>query len=173
MIIIVSIMQKGDVIIMKKFKKLSLILIGLILVVSLVACGSDNTDKDELDTNEDSMATDDIQDEQLEAEEDEDNTEDVDSIDEMIESSDYISKIKSIQKGGDAEEIKILDNIKGSLSSTDLPAIEDLKMNKPYIIFLKDVDGNLVLSHEEDGLILLEGDNHELFEKINKKLHTN
>lgn len=158
---------------MKNIKKLSLVLLIMALGIGIIGCANDNKDIED-------EATEDleIQEEEMEVEEDEEeeeiadeeDTEEVDSIDAMIDSSDYISKIKLIQKGKDNFEIKILDNIKDNLSESDLPELELLE-NRAYLIFLKDVDGNLVLTDENNGLVLLEGDNHELFEKINKKVH--
>lgn len=89
----------------------------------------------------------------------------------MIESSDYISKIKLIKKGQDSTEVKILDNIKANLSQKDFPELTNLELNRAYVVFLKDADSSVVLTDEKDGLILLEGDNHELFEKINNHIH--
>lgn len=178
---------------MIRSKKLSLALIGLVLVFALMGCNADN----ETDLDEEQVTTEDVKDEEQEVEdtdEDEVETEVEDeediveeekpeeSADEdtaidpdvaMIRESDYISKIKLIKKGSDTTEIKILENIKGNLSNDNLPAMEDLQLNRAYVVFLKDADGSAVLTDAENGLILLEGDNHEIFEKINKEIHNN
>lgn len=88
----------------------------------------------------------------------------------MISESDYISKIKLITKGKNKTEIKVLDNIKDVILAKDLPEL-DLKENRAYLVFLKDDGGELVLVNEDDSLVLLEGDNHELFERINKQIY--
>lgn len=116
----------------------------------------DNEDKNEDGTNED------------DTNEDEDLNDDV--IDVMITNSNYISKVKLITKGNKGSEIKVLDNIKQAITADQLPEL-DLKENKTYLVFLTDEGDNVVLADKENGVILLEGDNHELFEKINKQVH--
>lgn len=87
---------------------------------------------------------------------------------EMIENSNYIAKVKMIQKDQSTFELKVLENLKGSLSGKEIPNSENLNQNRAYLVFLKDVDGNLVPTNGKDSYVLLEGDNHVLFEKINK-----
>lgn len=156
---------------MKRFKKLSVVLVVMVLVFSLIACSPKTTDESDKDLGQ--VQEDDTQNDDVDSEEDleEPLDEDTDPLDLMIESSDYISKIKLIKKGEDSKEIKILDNIKNPLSSTELPALENLEENRAYIVFMKDLDGKVVLTDEENGVILLEGDNHELFDKIHQQLH--
>ena len=86
----------------------------------------------------------------------------------MIENSDYIAKVKMIQKGQSTFELKVLENLKGSLNGKQIPNTENLNQNRAYLVFLKDVDGNLVPTNGTDSYVMLEGDNHVLFEKINK-----
>lgn len=176
---------------MKRSKKLPLALMGLVLAFALMGCNADN----ETNLDEDQVAIDDVQDEEqevvdtdeLEVEDeedknlveegkpeetvDEDTAADSDII--MIRESDYIAKIKLIKKGSDTSEIKVLENIKGNLTHDNLPAMENLELNRTYLVFLKDADGSAVLTDIDNGLILLEGDNHEIFEKINKEIHNN
>ena len=176
---------------MKRSKKLSLTLIGLILAFALMGCNADN----ETDLDEDQVAIDDVQDDEqevvdtdeLEVEDeedenlleekkpeetaDEDTAADSDIV--MIRESDYIAKIKLIKKGSDTSEIKVLENIKGNLTHDNLPAMESLELNRAYLVFLKDADGSAVLTDTDNSLILLENDNHEIFEKINKEIHNN
>ena len=181
---------------MKRSKKLSLTLIGLILAFALMGCNADN----ETDLDEDQVAIDDVQDDEqevvdtdeLEVEDEEDEnlleekkpeeTADEETADEdtaadsdivMIRESDYIAKIKLIKKGSDTSEIKVLENIKGNLTYDNLPAMESLELNRAYLVFLKDADGSAVLTDTDNSLILLENDNHEIFEKINKEIHNN
>lgn len=173
---------------MKRTKKLSLSLIGLILIFTLMAC---STDKDD-NLEESQLETDDIQDEIQEVEE-KDELENVeeDFIEEgqpeeplgediaidpdimMIDQSDYIAKIKLIQKGSGKVDIKILENIKGSLSNENLSVLENLKINRVYLVFLKDEDGSIELTDKNNSILLLEGDNSEIFEKINREIHGN
>lgn len=164
---------------MKKNKKILLSLLILTLVFALMACATDNEELGQ----EDEVVQEPVEDNEII--ESEDNTEesvddteesvDVDTNEDpddvMIDSSDYISKIKLITKGSDTEEIKILDNIKGNLSHEKLPVLESLEKNRTYLVFLKDENGSTVLTDDANGLILLENDNHLIFEKINKKIH--
>lgn len=178
---------RGDVY-MKRTKKLSLSLIGLILIFTLMAC---STDKD-VNLEESQIETDHMQDGTQEVEEqDEIETVEEDFIEEgqpedplgediaidpdimMINQSDYIAKIKRIQKDSGGIDIKILENIKGSLSNENLPVVESLEINRVYLVFLKDEDGSIVLTDKNNSLVLLEGDNSEIFEKINREIHGN
>lgn len=137
-------------------------LLAVFLLLGLVACSSD---EDETPNNDNVVVDEDDNDK------DEEENEDVsDDMDEMIEEADYISKIKLITKGQDEKEIKVLENIKDPLSKEDLPELA-LEENRAYLVFLENEDGKVVLVDEEDSLVLLEGDNHELFEKINKHVH--
>lgn len=157
--------------------KKSRILIGLMIVflaIGLVGCSNDDKDANdqppvvENEDKDDEEAEDD--DEEAEEAEDTENDEDVDDVDQMIDDAKYISKIKLITKGDKGSEVKVLDNIKAVLNKDNLPEL-NLEENRTYLVFLKEEAGNLVLVDEDDGLVLLEGDNHELFEKINKKVH--
>ena len=91
--------------------------------------------------------------------------------DAMISESDYIAKVKKIKKGKDSYELKVLESLKGNLNTQDVPNADKLLENRAYLVFLKDKDGNVVFTNEAEGLMLLEGDHHEIFEKINKHLH--
>ena len=143
-------------------KKIFMSLLAVFLLLGLVACSSD---EDETPNNDNVVVDEDDNDK------DEEENEDVsDDMDEMIEEADYISKIKLITKGQDEKEIKVLENIKDPLSKDDLPELA-LEENRAYLVFLENEDGKVVLVDEEDSLVLLEGDNHELFEKINKHVH--
>lgn len=90
---------------------------------------------------------------------------------EMIENSDYIAKVKMIQKGQNKFELKVLDNIKGNINASDVPDTDKFNQNRAYVIFLRDVDGNIEPTNGNKSYILLEGDNHEIFEKINKNVN--
>lgn len=152
-----------------KNKRIILSLLAVFLLIGLVGCGS-NEDKDNnvppvVETNDE-----DKEDETEEDEVNEDKIEGVDDVDQMIDEAKYISKVKLITKGDKGSEIKVLDNIKDVLSASDLPELA-LEENRVYLVFLKEFDGKVVLVDNDDGLVLLEGDNHELFEKINKKVH--
>lgn len=86
----------------------------------------------------------------------------------MIEESEYIVKVKKIEKEKNNFEIKILENLKGNLSAEDIPNADTLEKNRAYLVFLKVQDGGVVPVNDKKSFILLEGDNHEIFEKINK-----
>lgn len=153
---------------MNKFKKVATLILGLFLIFSFAGCKANNDEDNDVETSisENTEKPENNGDEEIEEDNDE-----TDSIDAMIEESDYISKIKLITKGASNQEIKVLDNIKGNLSHSDLPDLQDLKENRAYVIFLKDSNNEVILTSEKDSLISLEGDNHELFRKINEKVH--
>lgn len=92
---------------------------------------------------------------------------------EMIDESDYIAKVKMIEKGQGNLELKVLDNIKGDITADKVPNVESLEKHRTYLVFLKNEDGKVEVTNGDDSLILLEGDNHEIFEKINKKHRNN
>lgn len=172
---------------MKKLKKLSLLLIGLALLFTTMACSQNSQD----DVDEKEVVSEDLEEKDEVSEADKSENEVEDFIEEgqpeeplgediaidpdvfMINESDYIAKIKLIKKGSDTAEIKILENIKGNLSNKDLAAIEDLELNRTYLVFLKDEDGSLVLTDENNSLILLEGDKGDIFEKIDREVKGN
>lgn len=168
---------------MNKFKRIALLLVGLILVFSLIGCTADKdepgndivqTPEDEIENQDEDMEEpieDPVEDDMDEEDIGEDMGDDMDSIDAMIESSNYISKIKVITKGEDNSEIEVLDNIKKEISQESLPVIPELEENKTYLVFMKDEGNTVVLTDETEGVILLEGDNKELFEKINKQVN--
>ena len=163
-----------------KNKKIILSLLAFsLLMMGLAGCSSndnDDIDKDNAivdetenevsDEKEESEVKEDIE----ESEVKEENQDVSDKIDQMISESDYISKVKLITKGKNKTEIKVLDNIKDVILAKDLPEL-DLKENRAYLVFLKDDGGEAVLVNEDDSLVLLEGDNHELFERINKQIY--
>lgn len=159
---------------MKIKKKTLLVLFGLLLIFFLIGCSTSNSDQEDLDIDNEKTPAENIQEDEVTEDldtsyEDSEADSSDDVIDEMIESSDYITKIKLITKGKDAIEIKILENIKGRLAVKDLPPLDNLKNNASYVVFLKDLDDSIILSDQKNGIILLEGDNHKLFEKINKQ----
>lgn len=90
---------------------------------------------------------------------------------EMIESSDYIAKVKMIQKGQNKFELKVLENIKGNINASNIPNTDKFNQNRAYVIFLRDTDGNIEPTSGDKSYILLEGDNHEIFEKINRNVN--
>lgn len=169
---------------MKINRSLALITTALVLILSLAACSKgpvsvtpdtsqDTQQKPDTDITEPSEPGLGVDADEEEPEIVPESETDFDPIDDMIDSSDYIAKIKLIQKGEDKTQLKVLDTIKGNISASDLPVIDNLELNRAYLVFLKKVDSTVVLTDEFNGVILLEGDNHELFEKINKKIHKN
>ena len=162
---------------MKKFKQLSLLLVVLILVFSLVGCTTDTNepDKDIVETPEDAVEdeVEDPIDDILEGDVEDpmDDIDDTDAVDGMIESSDYISKIEVISIGQDNADIKVLDNIKKDLDPASLPEIPELEEGKTYLVFMKDEGDTVTLTDETEGIILLEGDNKDLYEKIDQQVN--
>lgn len=88
----------------------------------------------------------------------------------LTEYADSIVKAKVIANTG---EVKVLENLKGNVVPADLEAFKaDMVGNKPYLLFLKEADGKMELAGSEtDSFVLLQGDQHEMFEAINKVLH--
>lgn len=166
-------------------KRKLLVISAIVASISLTACGSDGTqnniDSEPLTETEESKgvvkdaidtAKDTIKDAKDVVEDINEKTDNVNMTDEeMIEASDYIAKVKRIQKGKDVFELKVLENIKGNLTGKDISKADSLNENRTYVVFLRDVDGVLEATDGTDSYILLEGDNHKIFEKINK--HTN
>lgn len=146
---------------------LSRLFLVSMLGIGLVGCGTNETTGEEIDTPEE--AVEEIEDEDIE-EVEEAETAEADETTQMVQDADYISKIKLITKGKNNTEIKVLDNIKAVLSAADLPSL-DLKENRVYLVFLKDDGNEVILVNGDDSVILLEGDQHELFEKINQEVH--
>lgn len=142
-------------------KKKLLIISTLTLMLSLSACNTNNTPNQ----TEDNQIEDNV-----EVEEDiKDKIEKATMTDdEMIEESDQITKVKLIEKEKNTFELKILENLKGNLSKEDIPDTSSLERNRAYLIFTKVEDGKIVPTNGDKSYILLEGDNHEIFEKINK-----
>lgn len=162
-------------------KKKLLIISTLALMLSITACNTDNADNTPNET-EDNQVKDnqdnvDVEDNNNDIKEDledvgEDIKDKVDNItmtdDEMIEQSDQITKVKMIEKGKNEFELKILENLKGDLSREDIPDTSNLEKHRAYLIFTKVEDGKIVPTNGDKSYILLEGDKHEIFEKINK-----
>lgn len=152
---------------MKKFKKLSLLLVVLILVFSVAACtkDTDEPNKDIVETPGDvtENPTDEPIDQPLEG--------DIGSRDAIIESSDYISKIEVISIGQDKTDIKVLDNIKKDLNPDSLPVIPELEEGKTYLVFMKNEGDTVVLTDETEGFIPLEGNNMDLFDQIDRQVN--
>ena len=85
--------------------------------------------------------------------------------DRMIEESDAIAKVKYFHKNGE-KHYKILETFRGNFNeSFEKPAV-DLMENRPYLFFYKEENGKLVPTNGDDSYLLLEGDMHEVFEKI-------
>lgn len=149
-------------------KYLSRILLAFLVMISFTGCASSDTvTTEDTETVETSNTTSSSED-NINVSRSMDQLTDDTSL--MIEESDYISKIKLITKNESNTEIKVLDNIKGTITSSELPTL-DLKENRAYIVFLKNDGDGIVLVDGDSPIVLLEGDNHELFEKINKYVH--
>ena len=168
---------------MKKSKRIAIAILTLVLVFAFAGCKANNDEdanestnsetsvNENVETPDDNEEADNEEADNEEAKEAKEENDETDPVDAMIEEADYISKIKLITKGKDNKEIKVLDNIKGNLTESDLPNLMDLEENRAYVVFLKDEDNKVVLIDDSVSIILLEGDNHKLFEKINKKVH--
>lgn len=161
---------------MNRFKKFAFLLIGLLLTTSLIACSPNKGDKDleKPDGSKEDIKQNEVDDNSKEDKDDKESSNDKTngkSIDEIIDSSDYIVKVKVTMTPSGKSGLELLDSIKGDISNEDLPIVEGLKHNSNYVLFLKNQDGNVVLTDEEEAAIILEGDNHELYKEINKKVN--
>ena len=150
---------------LKSKKVLARLFLVSMVGIGLIGCGTNES------TDEEIAAPEEVVDEVEEAKTAEhEETAEADETTQMVQEADYISKIKLITKGKNNTEIKVLDNIKAVLSAADLPSL-DLKENRVYLVFLKDDGDEVVLVNGDESVILLEGDQHELFEKINQEVH--
>lgn len=145
---------------MKKYGTSFLVL--FLLLISMAGCTTDtNEETESAPVVEETEKVEEVEDEPTEPE---------DATALMIEEADYLSKVKLITKGQKASEIKVLENMKDVISPSELPAL-DLKENRVYLVFLKETADGAVLVDGENSIILLEGDQHELFEKVNKHIY--
>ena len=157
-------------------KKKLLIISAIVASIGLTACGDkDNVDNDEpiVKVEVDDERKDEVKEDSKDVVNDTNDKVDNTSMtdEEMIDTSDYIAKVKRIKEGKSVFELKVLENIKGNLTGKEIPKGELLNENRTYLVFLRDVDGTLEATDGTDSYILLEGDNHEIFEKINKKVN--
>lgn len=91
----------------------------------------------------------------------------------LTQESDQVSKVKLIDKGGTLE-IKVLENLKGSLGAAPKELYPMLKENRVYLIFTKNEGDEAKLNGKpEMSVLLLEGDQSEIFRQINEALHGN
>ncbi len=88
------------------------------------------------------------------------------SYEEMVKSSDYIAKVKMIQKGKNKFELKVLENIIGNINASDVPNTDLLKPNRTYVILLRDVDGKKQPTNGKESYVLLEGNNKKIFDAV-------
>ena len=80
--------------------------------------------------------------------------------------SDYIAKVKMIQKGKNKFELKVLENIIGNINASDVPNTDLLKPNRTYVILLRDVDGKKQPTNGKESYVLLEGNNKKIFDAV-------
>ena len=109
-------------------KKLPLIG-AIVATLALTGCGYKNSGEQDIIQIEDT-------DKDLVDDSKEENTAMTD--DEMIDQSDYIAKVKMIEKGQGNLELKVLDNIKGNINADKIPNTELLEKHRTYLVFLKD-----------------------------------
>lgn len=151
---------------LKNKKVLSSVFVLSMVGTGLVGCSTNET-ADDATTDTEEI----VEDEEVEETEESDQVAEAKGrTEQMIRDADYISKIKLITKGKNNTEIKVLDNIKAVLSAKDLPTLQ-LEENRVYLVFLKEDGDDIILVDEDNSVVLLEGDNHELFEEINKEIH--
>ncbi|MDO5755129.1 MAG: hypothetical protein Q4P28_02730 [Tissierellia bacterium] len=85
--------------------------------------------------------------------------------DQMIENSDAIAKVKYYHKNGE-KHYKILEIFRGNFNESFEKPTVDLMENRPYLFFYREENGKLIPTNGDNSYLLLEGDMHEIFEKI-------
>lgn len=160
---------------MKKYGIKNLVL--FLLLVVMAGCTSNNHEEAERVVIETSESQNQQPEEVKDSDEMEENVEEIaesteteDATAAMIEEADYIAKVKLITRGQKTTELKILQNIKGVISENAVPNLE-LQKNRAYLVFLKEEENNVTLVEGDDSVILLEGNQNELFKKINKQVY--
>ncbi|RVU53915.1 ferlin [Anaerosphaera multitolerans] len=85
----------------------------------------------------------------------------------LIDNSDYISRIKIQITQDNSTSIKFIEDYKGDLSSIELELPKTLKANKEYIIFYVDgAKGQISPTRDSDSFIEIQGENDASLEYV-------
>lgn len=136
-------------------KKLSIILISLLLVISLSACGKKNSTNVSKDTQVSSVA----KEKETTPEELTTSNFDKEALTELIKNSDYIARVRISTSTAEGMNTAFLKDYKGDLSQIVIELPKTLTPNKEYIVFYKDDENGEVSPTERDGsFIEIQGD---------------
>ena len=115
-------------------KKLSIILISLLFVISLSACGKKNSTNVSKDAQVSSVA----KEKEATTEELTTSNFDKESLTELIKNSDYIARVRISTSTAEGMNTAFLKDYKGDLSQIVIELPKTLTPNKEYIVFYKD-----------------------------------
>lgn len=154
-------------------KKITLILLSMVLSLSLMACGNKtNTD---VKTNSASKfsaektTTDETEDENLST-----SNFDKELIDGLIKESDYISRLRLQTSTAEGVNATFIRDYKGDLSKIDMKIPKTLSPGTEYIVFYKDdLNGDVVPTEREGAFIELNGEKDTNLTYLEKKFGTN
>lgn len=94
-----------------------------------------------------------------------------DQLKALVDESDYVSIVRMSQTGSTGREVNVKEDLKGSLKSIVIPEIPNIQPNEDYLIFLMDsANGEIALTHTENGLVLLENENDERLNYVREYL---
>ena len=136
-------------------KKLSIILISLLLVISLSACGKKNSTNVSKKAQVSSVA----KEKEATTEELTTSNFDKEALTELIKNSDYIARVRISTSTAEGMNTSFLKDYKGDLSQIVIELPKTLTPNKEYIVFYKDDENGEVSPTERDGsFIEIQGD---------------
>ncbi len=136
-------------------KKLSIILISLLFVISLSACGKKNSTNVSKDAQVSSVA----KEKEATTEELTTSNFDKESLTELIKNSDYIARVRISTSTAEGMNTAFLKDYKGDLSQIVIELPKTLTPNKEYIVFYKDDENGEISPTERDGsFIEIQGD---------------
>lgn len=155
---------------MRKMKKVSLLGLSLILAFSLMACNKDDKKvKEEVVEKE----VEEIEEVDLEPEgENIEKEVHFDSLEQRVERSTYISRLILIELEDGKEELKLLEDVKGSLSPEDVSRLEGMEKDVEYLVFLRKVE-ELVDLTDNKSLIPFKESGQETLDEVHKILDNN
>lgn len=136
-------------------KKLSIILISLLLVISLSSCGKKNSTNVSKEAQVSSVA----KEKEATTEELTTSNFDKEALTELIKNSDYIARVRISTSTAEGMNTSFLKDYKGDLSQIVIELPKTLTPNKEYIVFYKDDENGEVSPTERDGsFIEIQGD---------------
>lgn len=138
-------------------KKLTII---LLVALFLTACGNDKT----ANTPANNISTKNAQENAstTKTKEDEENITssfDRDLVDELIDESDYISRVRLQTSTAEGVNSTFLEDYKGDLSKVELTLPKSLTPNTEYIIFYKDDDNGEIVPTNDNAFIEIQDEN--------------